>query len=89
MRIVLNVKYQIFLSDFNENTILSQSFRKIIKFHENPSGTSLVLGGQTERQTEERTDKTKLIVAFRNFTKASNKTFQGDKCLIILYSFRN
>jgi hypothetical protein len=32
--------------------------------------------GQTDRQTEGQTDMTKLIVTFRNFTKAPNKTFQ-------------
>jgi hypothetical protein len=32
MHIVLHVKYQLLLSDFNENTIFSQTFRKIIKY---------------------------------------------------------
>ena len=39
-----------------------------IKFHVNPSSGSLIVRyGQTDGQTERRTDMTKLIVAFRNF----------------------
>jgi hypothetical protein len=39
-----------------------------IKFHENPSSGSRVFPcKQTHRQTDEKTDMTKLIVAFRNF----------------------
>jgi len=33
MHIGLHVKYQLYLSDFKENTIFSQTFRKIIKYH--------------------------------------------------------
>ena len=63
----LHVKYSLFLSDFNENWIVSSDFDKSsnIKFHENPSsGSRVVPCGQTVRQT----DMTKLVVAFHNFS---------------------
>jgi hypothetical protein len=44
-----------------------------IKFHENPSSGSRVVG---RGQTDGPTDITKLIVAFRNFAKAPKKTVQ-------------
>jgi hypothetical protein len=41
------------------------------KFRENPSsGSRVVAGGQTDGQTEGKTDMTSLLVAFRNFAKA-------------------
>jgi len=47
-----------------------------IKFYQNPSSGSRVAPcGQTDRQT----DMTKLIVAFRNFTKASNNVFVSNR----------
>jgi hypothetical protein len=51
------------------------------KFHENPSSGSLAVScGLKDRQTEGRTELTKLLVAFRNFcenTKTYNmKTIQ-------------
>jgi len=50
-----------------------QIFEKfpIIKFHENPSSGSR--GLHADRQTDTRTDMTKLVVAFRNFGKGPNK----------------
>jgi hypothetical protein len=35
-----------------------------------------------DRQTDERTDMTKLTVAFRNFAKASNKCDQSELILV-------
>jgi hypothetical protein len=61
----LQVKYPLFLSDLNETKFSRRIFEKYsnIKFHENPySGSRVVQCGQT--------DMTKLIVAFRNFSKA-------------------
>jgi hypothetical protein len=53
-----------------------QSFEKFsnIKFHENPSiGSQVISCGRTDRQTDGRTDLTKLTVAFCNFANGPNK----------------
>jgi hypothetical protein len=57
----LHVKYQLFLSDFNETSTFTTIFKKTnIKFHGNPPGKSRVVPrGHTDR----RTDMTKLIVS--------------------------
>jgi len=65
------VKSPTFLPDFKQIRIFSTDFSlKVpkIKFHENPcsrsrSGTC----GQTDRQTDRRTDIAKLIGAFREY----------------------
>ena len=65
MYIGLNVKSPLFLSDFNETWIFGSAIRKSsnIKFLDNPSsGRQVAPCG--------RTDKTKLIVALRNFANA-------------------
>jgi len=57
----LHVKCLLLLSDFNERTSNTE-------FYENPSGGSRVVPcGQRDGQTNRRSDRTKLIVAFRNF----------------------
>jgi len=67
MDIDLHVKYQLFLSDFNENLTFSADFRKILKNKISWKSVqweprcSVRTDGQTDRQTE----MTKLIVAFR------------------------
>jgi len=70
MYIGLHVKYPLFLSDFNKTWIFSNLFfEKYLntKFHENPfSGSRIVPCVQTDEQT----DRMKLIVTFRNFAKA-------------------
>jgi hypothetical protein len=60
----------LFLSDFNETWISPINFEKCpnIKFHKHPSSESRVVPCA---QMRGRADKTKLIVAFRNFTNAS------------------
>jgi hypothetical protein len=62
----LQVKYPLFMSDFNETWTFSTDFRQkaqIQSFIKNPSnGSRVVPCGQT--------DMTKLIVAFRNFANA-------------------
>jgi len=54
----IHVKYPLFLSDFNEASILSTDFGKIlnIKFHENPSSRSRAFPcGRTDGQTDRHT----------------------------------
>jgi hypothetical protein len=63
----LQVKYLYFLSDFNETWIFWKGFRKIFKFHENPSSEGQVVPC---RRTDGQTHITKIIVTFRNFANA-------------------
>jgi len=70
MHVGLHVKYPFLLSDYNETLFCQQLFDKYsnINFHENSSsGSRVVSCGQPDGQI-----KKKLIVAFRNFTKAPN-----------------
>ena len=71
-----HVKYQLFVSDFKETLIFSQSFEKKIAQISSFIKIRQVVAelfhadGQTDRQTEREMDMTKLIVAFRNFENA-------------------
>ena len=75
-----HVQYSLFLSDVNENLILSTDFRKILKSQISsnsvqwePSSsmrTDRQKESLTDGQTERRTDMTRLIVVFRNFVNA-------------------
>ena len=71
MYIGLHVKYSLFLSDFNESIIFSIEFRQnpqVSNFMKiRPVTTELF---HADGQTDGRTDMKKVIVAFRNFTKA-------------------
>ena len=70
-----HVKYQLFLSEFNETWIFSTDFEKYknIKFHENLSNRSRVVAMRIDGGIDRRTDMTQLTVAFRNTAKASKK----------------
>jgi hypothetical protein len=62
--------------DFSKTWIFSTDFRKNsnIKFYQNPSGGSRVVPyGETDGRTEGQTDITKLILAFRNFSKVPDE----------------
>jgi len=77
MYIGVDVKYPLFLSDFNETWIFWQVFEKYsnVKFHEQPSsGSQVVPCGQTEGQANRRTDKhNEANGRFRNFANATKK----------------
>ena len=73
----LQVKYPFFLSDLISLKSCRQIFEKYstIKFNANPSSGSRVVpygrkDGQTDMQADRWTDMTKLVVIFRNFSKA-------------------
>jgi hypothetical protein len=68
------VKYALFLSYFNDTWILLKFFEESSssKFHENPSSGSRVV---PREQTDGRTEMAKVIVAFRNFAKAPEKSY--------------
>jgi hypothetical protein len=70
----LHVKCPIFLFEFNQIWSISTDFHKVlnIKFHVNLSGGSRA---NTFRQTDGRTDVTKVIDAFRDCANAPNKTY--------------
>ena len=73
----LHVKYFSFLSDFNEIWIFSIYFREIFKYK--ISWKSVQREPSCSLRTDGRTDMTKLIVAFRNFTKARKKRRRKQK----------
>jgi len=94
MYICLNAKYPLLLSDFSKNLhFLDGIFRKntqISKFTKiHPVGHESF---HVDRRRDRQTDMTKIIFAFRNFTKAPNET-KGKKhttlnitCFEMLYS---
>jgi hypothetical protein len=78
MYIGLQVKYLLFLFDYNQTWVFSRDVRKIRKYQISwkcvqwEPGCSI----QKDRRTYGQTDMTKLIVALRNFRKApKNYTF--------------
>jgi hypothetical protein len=68
MYIDLQVKYWLFLSDFNKNWIVSTDFRHIPKYQ--ISWKSVQWEQSCSKQTNGRTDTTKLTFTFRNFANA-------------------
>ena len=66
----LNVEYSLFLSDINENRIFFDLFSKNTEISSlmeiRPVGAELF-------HADGRTDMTKLIVTFRNFSKSAKK----------------
>jgi hypothetical protein len=63
----VRLKYPTFLYGVNEPWIFLTGFRKLLKFHENPSVVSRVFPcGRTDRQT----DMTTVVVAFSNLANA-------------------
>jgi hypothetical protein len=78
MYIGLHVKYPLFLSDFNETWIFFDTFFKNTKTTYlrkiRSVGAELFHADRgTDGRMDGRTDMTKLIVAFRNFTNAPKK----------------
>jgi len=59
----LHVQYPLFLSDFKKRTLIFPTiFRKILKFHENPSSESRVVPcGRTHGQTERHGEANRLF----------------------------
>ena len=68
----LHVKYRYCCQILVKLEISRQMFEKYsnIKFHENPSSGSRVVPADAHTDTDRQTDKTKLIVAVRNFANA-------------------
>ena len=67
MCIGLDIKYPLFLSDFNETLIFSTDFRKILKCK---ISLQSIQWEPSSMRTDRRTEMTKLIVAFRSFANA-------------------
>jgi len=64
----LQVKYQLYLSDFNETCYFLTNFRKMLKYEiSRPVGAEVF---HMDGRTDGRTGMTKLIVAFRKFANA-------------------
>ena len=68
MYIGLHVKYPLFLSHFNNISILSIYFLKLLRYQ--VSWKSVQWEQSCSKRTDGRTDMTKLIAAFRNFANA-------------------
>jgi hypothetical protein len=78
----LHVKYQLFLSDFNERGIFLADLRRIIKYlvlSEPTCWEQSVTCGQIDGQT----DMTKLIIGFRNFANALKKEAVRQTVIIV------
>jgi hypothetical protein len=64
----------LFLRNINETWVLTKDFQNIhIISHNNPSNGSQVVPRE-QKQTDQRTDTMKLVVAPRNFVNAPEKT---------------
>jgi hypothetical protein len=66
----LHVKYLLFLSHFNNTWIFSTDSRKNAQLSNFKKTHSVGVEPHADRQTDRRTDKTMLLVAFRNFANA-------------------
>jgi hypothetical protein len=64
----LYVKYLLFLPDFNQTSGFSSVFGKMLKYQ--ISRKFVQWEPSCSMQTDDRTDMTSLIVAFRNFSNA-------------------
>jgi len=71
----LQVKYALFLSDFNQTWTASTDFLKTLKYQ--ISSKSVQWEPSCSKQTGRQTDKTKLIVAFLNSVNAPERYVQG------------
>ena len=71
MYTLINVKYPLFLSDFNDTLIFSTDFRKCSHFKFCKIFVPWEAG--CSMRTDIQADITKLITAFLNFVKAAKK----------------
>jgi len=71
MYLGLHENHQLFFSKFNDSSISRKIFEKReCECHQNWSGRSGVIPRErTDRQTDRRTDKTKVTVASRKFSE--------------------
>jgi len=76
--------YSLFLTDFNKTTIIVTDFLKICKYQ--ISWKSVQMGGELFHENR-RTDMTKLIDAFRNFSNAPKSRKNRFSSNLILAGF--